>query len=219
VQHSNAFESYDSNLSYAAAVSLLLLDAALYTALAWYLDKVLPAEYGTQLPWWFPVSRGYWDPAAAPTVSVTSSEPFGKPGSNASNGSSSNRTDNSSSSHGRGSRLLRMFSFGKRSTAAAAAVRDDSRSELEEPLLEQPLLPVTGGDSGSSRSSGTKVQRFGRPAPVKAKIEPVSADLQVQVLELLMRLKYIYVCIKVVVAHTSGSLACMHATHVLSANS
>jgi hypothetical protein len=181
VQHSNAFESYDSNLSYAAAVSLLLLDAALYTVLAWYLDKVLPAEYGTQLPWWFPVSRGYWNPAAAaPTASATSSEPFSKP-SNGSNGSSSNRRN--SNSHDRGSRLLRMFSFGKRSTAAsAAAVRDDSRSELEEPLLEQQLLPVTAGDSSSSsgRSSSTKVQR----APVKAKIEPVSADLQVQVLEL-----------------------------------
>jgi hypothetical protein len=181
VQHSNAFESYDSNLSYAAAVTLLLLDAALYTALAWYLDKVLPAEYGTQLPWSFPVSRGYWNPAAAaPTASATSSEPFGKPGSNGSNGSSSSNS-RASNSYDRGSRLLRMFSFGKRSTAAAAAaVRDDS--ELEEPLLEQQLLPVTAGDSSSSsgRNSGTRVQR----APVKAKIEPVSADLQVQVLEL-----------------------------------
>jgi hypothetical protein len=184
VQHSNAFESYDSNLSYAAAVSLLLLDAALYTALAWYLDKVLPAEYGTQLPWWFPVSRGYWNPAAAaPTVSASSGEPFSKPGSN---GSSSNRRISSENSHhGRGSRLLRMFSFGKRSTAAAAAVRDDSRSELEEPLLEQQLLPVTASDSSSSsRSSGTKAQR----ASVKAKIEPVSADLQVQVLKLIVQI-------------------------------
>jgi hypothetical protein len=170
VQHSNAFESYDSNLSYAAAVSLLLLDAALYTALAWYLDKVLPAEYGTQLPWWFPVSRGYWNPAAAPTVfAKTSSEPFSKPDNN---GSSSNRRHSNSSSgnsSGRGSRLLRMFTFGKRSTAA---VREDSISELREPLLEQQLQPVTGGTAVT------------RTATEKAKIEPVSADLQVQVLEL-----------------------------------
>ncbi|CAM9333504.1 unnamed protein product, partial [Choristocarpus tenellus] len=57
IQTSNVRQSYDDNLSYLSMVSLLLLDSILYFGLSWYLDKVVPSEFGTQLPWHFPVSR------------------------------------------------------------------------------------------------------------------------------------------------------------------
>jgi hypothetical protein len=41
---------------------MLAVDVALYAALAWYLDNVLPREWGTVLPWHFPLQRSYWFP-------------------------------------------------------------------------------------------------------------------------------------------------------------
>ena len=56
VHMSNVRQSYEDGLPYVHAVAMLLFDAALYAALAWYLDKVIPSEFGTPLPWHFPVS-------------------------------------------------------------------------------------------------------------------------------------------------------------------
>lgn len=56
VQRSNIRQSYEDRLPYVNMVTMLLIDAALYFALAWYLDKVIPSEFGTPLPWHFPVS-------------------------------------------------------------------------------------------------------------------------------------------------------------------
>ena len=36
------------------------LSAASSATWAWYLDKAAPREFGTRLPWWFPVSPGFW---------------------------------------------------------------------------------------------------------------------------------------------------------------
>lgn len=56
VHMSNIRQSYEDGLPYVHAVTMLLVDAALYAVLAWYLDKVIPSEFGTPLPWHFPVS-------------------------------------------------------------------------------------------------------------------------------------------------------------------
>lgn len=56
VQRSNIHQSYEDRLPYVNMVTMLLIDAALYFVLAWYLDKVIPSEFGTPLPWHFPVS-------------------------------------------------------------------------------------------------------------------------------------------------------------------
>ena len=39
---------------------MLTLDIALYTVLGWYLDEVLPKEFGIRQPWNFPCKRSYW---------------------------------------------------------------------------------------------------------------------------------------------------------------
>ena len=59
VQAANINEQ-TSNFTYSLCVSMLLVDALLYGGLAWYLDKVLPSEHGTQLPLYFPLLPSYW---------------------------------------------------------------------------------------------------------------------------------------------------------------
>ncbi|XP_035294079.1 retinal-specific phospholipid-transporting ATPase ABCA4 isoform X2, partial [Cricetulus griseus] len=46
--------------SFLLSMKMLLLDAALYGLLAWYLDQVFPGDYGTPLPWYFLLQESYW---------------------------------------------------------------------------------------------------------------------------------------------------------------
>lgn len=59
VQLSNA-NVETSNFSYSLCVGMMIVDAVLYGVLAWYLDKVLPSEFGTQLSVFFPFLPSYW---------------------------------------------------------------------------------------------------------------------------------------------------------------
>lgn len=49
-----------SNFSYSICIGMMFFDAVLYGVLAWYLDKVLPSEFGSTLPWYFPFMSSYW---------------------------------------------------------------------------------------------------------------------------------------------------------------
>lgn len=60
VQWSNASSLSGLNFSYWLCVGMLILDFFLYGLIAWYLDQVLPSEFGTQLPWYFPMLPSYW---------------------------------------------------------------------------------------------------------------------------------------------------------------
>ena len=51
---------YDDPLSLGELMSIMVGDAVLYAAMAWYLGKVLPTAHGTPLPWWFVFSAKYW---------------------------------------------------------------------------------------------------------------------------------------------------------------
>ena len=55
-QFSNLFDSGNGN-SVSVGVSILCCcwQICLYFALAWYLDSVVPSEYGVHLPWYFPL--------------------------------------------------------------------------------------------------------------------------------------------------------------------
>ncbi|XP_058158936.1 retinal-specific phospholipid-transporting ATPase ABCA4 [Dasypus novemcinctus] len=46
--------------SFLLSMEMMLLDAALYGLLAWYLDQVFPGDYGTPLPWYFLLQESYW---------------------------------------------------------------------------------------------------------------------------------------------------------------
>ncbi|CAN0398362.1 unnamed protein product, partial [Ectocarpus sp. 13 AM-2016] len=57
VQLSNMTQSYEDHLPYVFMVAMLLADSTIYFLMAWYLDKVIPSEFGTPRPWHFPVER------------------------------------------------------------------------------------------------------------------------------------------------------------------
>ncbi|XP_067845678.1 retinal-specific phospholipid-transporting ATPase ABCA4 [Heptranchias perlo] len=42
------------------SIKMMLFDAFLYGVLAWYLDAVLPGQYGIPSPWYFPLQSSYW---------------------------------------------------------------------------------------------------------------------------------------------------------------
>ncbi|XP_064227202.1 retinal-specific phospholipid-transporting ATPase ABCA4 isoform X1 [Aotus nancymaae] len=46
--------------SFLLSMQMMLLDAAIYGLLAWYLDQVFPGDYGTPLPWYFLLQESYW---------------------------------------------------------------------------------------------------------------------------------------------------------------
>ncbi|XP_042553053.1 phospholipid-transporting ATPase ABCA7 [Dipodomys spectabilis] len=52
--------------SLAQVSGLLLLDAALYGLVLWYLEAVCPGQYGIPEPWNFPFQRSYWCGPGAP---------------------------------------------------------------------------------------------------------------------------------------------------------
>jgi hypothetical protein len=43
-----------SGFTYSLCIGMLIVDGVIYGVLAWYLDKVIPSEFGTNLPIWFP---------------------------------------------------------------------------------------------------------------------------------------------------------------------
>lgn len=49
----------DSNFSLLTAMIMLLVDTGIYLLVTWYVDSVMPGEYGVPEPWYFPftVSR------------------------------------------------------------------------------------------------------------------------------------------------------------------
>ena len=61
-----------SNFTYSLCVGMLFFDAVLYGVLAWYLDNVLPTEFGTQLPLYFPLLPSYWLGASFSFTSTSS---------------------------------------------------------------------------------------------------------------------------------------------------
>ena len=43
---------------------MLAVDTVVYAALAWYFSIVLPGEYGTSLPFYFPFTYSFWFPGS-----------------------------------------------------------------------------------------------------------------------------------------------------------
>lgn len=48
------------NFKLGTSIGMMIFDALLYAALAWYLDKIWPREYGTPLKWYFLFTPSYW---------------------------------------------------------------------------------------------------------------------------------------------------------------
>lgn len=63
VQFSNIGEGL---YNFSDCLSFMFFDAVLYGVLAWYLDQVLPTEYGTPRKPWFILLPSYWCPGSGP---------------------------------------------------------------------------------------------------------------------------------------------------------
>lgn len=48
------------NFNFQTVLAMLLVDIFLYTLVGWYLEAVLPKEYGVRLPAWFCFLGAYW---------------------------------------------------------------------------------------------------------------------------------------------------------------
>jgi ATP-binding cassette subfamily A (ABC1) protein 3 len=48
------------NISHAQTIGFYFLDILIYMFFTWYLDKVLPSEYGTTRPWYFLFQKKFW---------------------------------------------------------------------------------------------------------------------------------------------------------------
>eukprot|EP00002_Diphylleia_rotans_P010817 TRINITY_DN2139_c0_g1_i4.p1 TRINITY_DN2139_c0_g1~~TRINITY_DN2139_c0_g1_i4.p1 ORF type:complete len:1384 (+),score=248.88 TRINITY_DN2139_c0_g1_i4:167-4318(+) len=51
---------YDGDFNFASVLTMLLIDIGIYSFMAWYLDQVLPREYGIRRSWYFLLQPSYW---------------------------------------------------------------------------------------------------------------------------------------------------------------
>jgi len=54
-----------SGYTFGNALNALFTDAILWGVLSWYLNRVIPPEYGQALPVWFPFMPSYWLPSSS----------------------------------------------------------------------------------------------------------------------------------------------------------
>ncbi|XP_063790760.1 phospholipid-transporting ATPase ABCA3 [Pseudophryne corroboree] len=61
-QWSNLFTpvSVDDNFTLGQVLGLLLLDSILYSIIGWYVESVMPGDYGVPQPWYFCILPSYW---------------------------------------------------------------------------------------------------------------------------------------------------------------
>lgn len=162
VQASNAKQSYEDRLPYANMVTMLLVDAALYLILAWYLDNVIPSEFGTPLPWHFPVSGPVEVRRRAKRALQLAEEARG--------------ADNAQAARALASRARFLK---ERRREGSGAVNGDE--DLNMPLLSRPFRRRASRDWWVSSSGLQGVHTY--DAEGGAKVEPVGPQLSRQVVE------------------------------------
>lgn len=61
-QWSNLFSSpvTDDGYSLGFAIVMMFVDAVIYGLLTWYIEAILPGQYGIPRPWYFPFQKSYW---------------------------------------------------------------------------------------------------------------------------------------------------------------
>ncbi|XP_074643630.1 phospholipid-transporting ATPase ABCA1-like [Tubulanus polymorphus] len=62
VQWSNIASStiLDDTFNFGTTILMMLIDAFIYGFLTWYLENVIPGQYGLPRPWYFPFTKTYW---------------------------------------------------------------------------------------------------------------------------------------------------------------
>lgn len=164
MQVSNVKQSYEDRLPYVNMVTMLLLDAVLYFILAWYLDKVIPSEFGTPLPWHFPVSGPIEARRRAKRGLQMAEEARG--------------ADNAQAARAFASRA-RFLKERRNQGGGGAAVNGDG--DLNMPLLSRSFQHRASRDWWVSSSGLQGVHTYDEEGG--AKVEPVGPQLSRQVVE------------------------------------
>lgn len=164
VQVSNIKQSYEDRLPYVNMVTMLLVDAVLYFILAWYLDKIIPSEFGTPLPWHFPVSGPIEARRRAKRGSQLAQEARG--------------ADNAQAARALASRA-RFLKERRNQGVDGAAVNGDG--DLNMPLLSRSFQHRASRDWWVSSSGLQGVHTYDEEGG--AKVEPVGPQLSRQVVE------------------------------------
>ncbi|CAM9266917.1 unnamed protein product [Choristocarpus tenellus] len=53
---------------------MLIVDIFIYSILAWYANEVVPSEWGTSHPWYFPFTKAYWRPSKVTATDALQAE-------------------------------------------------------------------------------------------------------------------------------------------------
>jgi hypothetical protein len=74
--NSQTFNTTDSpsDYTFTTCIYMLIIDCILWSVVAWYLNRVVPSEYGTPLKWYFPFTISYWCPGTARAPPSTDEE-------------------------------------------------------------------------------------------------------------------------------------------------
>jgi ABC-type multidrug transport system ATPase subunit len=59
---SETYHRFVYNISFSATIAYFWLDSFIYLLFAWYLDKVMPSEFGVRKPYLFLFDKNYWFP-------------------------------------------------------------------------------------------------------------------------------------------------------------
>lgn len=59
---SGSFKKSYTGISVSGCCGILVLDVFLWSVIGWYLNQVVPSQFGTKLPWHFPFHSAYWFP-------------------------------------------------------------------------------------------------------------------------------------------------------------
>uniref|UniRef100_A0AAQ4RHZ0 P-type phospholipid transporter n=1 Tax=Gasterosteus aculeatus aculeatus TaxID=481459 RepID=A0AAQ4RHZ0_GASAC len=65
----NSSPEEGDNYTFIVSIIMMLVDAAIYCLLTWYIENVFPGQYGIPRPWYFPFTASYWCGTAS-TVAI-----------------------------------------------------------------------------------------------------------------------------------------------------
>lgn len=55
-----AWNAGEGEYSFHTSLAFLLFDTILFLLLGWYLEQIMPRDFGTRRPFWFLVSTKFW---------------------------------------------------------------------------------------------------------------------------------------------------------------
>ncbi|XP_047446367.1 retinal-specific phospholipid-transporting ATPase ABCA4-like isoform X2 [Mugil cephalus] len=139
--------------SFLTSILMMVFDAVLYAALAWYLDNVFPGQYGISRPFYFPLQPSYWQRPMPSRTEMADQDPEKPEPENREKDAESRGTPEAYACNGSGSRKI--------------CKHQSKRERLErerEQMKQQEATPNQDEEEGEE--AGNEDQLFFEPDPV-----------------------------------------------------